>query len=323
MPNSVGFFLLGLMALIVAGAVLEQRNPEGFSRVESDFFDLFSPTDVPSVAPIPDSSSAPTTVGPSSMVEKPAAQAAPVVAAPVAVHAPGVMTTAAPAAVAPAAPITPWAAPSPLPAQPNWTWTTTDGHTYKNVTIQKVDPAKVSIFDDEGGATVAIATLPADLQKKLNYNPALAEASAAVTAGNGFDYYTMDKADKASVVAEAEGLPLAWVFGYQEDLAPDPGQSPQSTNGLTQMALSTLQGKAVVVFATDLNSKFLPAKVHEQLFHLDDGPIPGGHHFISPKIVFLSGDGTKVLGRVWFTKMKAEGAGAIGAALGSLGTVPP
>ena len=101
--------------------------------------------------------------------------------------------TAMPAATAPApktpgssaASVADWAPPSPLPAKPNWTWTTTDGHTYKNVQIQKVDPANVSILDDDGGATVAIATLPPDLQKQLNYDPKIAAASAIMRLVSG------------------------------------------------------------------------------------------------------------------------------------------
>jgi len=80
----------------------------------------------------------------------------------------------APAPAAPPPPVVtlkPFIPPSPLPAQPNWTWTATDGKTYKNVVITKVEADCVTIIDDEGGARLYIVTLPPDIQKLLNYDP--------------------------------------------------------------------------------------------------------------------------------------------------------
>lgn len=72
--------------------------------------------------------------------------------------------------------------PSPLPSQPNWTWTTSDGKTYKNVVITKVEADCVTILHADGGARINIATLPPDIQKQLNYDPDLAaEASSKRT----------------------------------------------------------------------------------------------------------------------------------------------
>jgi len=69
--------------------------------------------------------------------------------------------------------------PVPLPQQANWTWTTSDGHTYRNVVIQKVEADCVTILDYDGGARIDISTLPVDIQNQLNYDPELAaEASA-------------------------------------------------------------------------------------------------------------------------------------------------
>jgi hypothetical protein len=65
--------------------------------------------------------------------------------------------------------------PATLPAQPNWTWTTTDGqHVYKNVVVCKVEADCVTILDDDGGARIDIASLPLEIQKQLNYDPDLA-----------------------------------------------------------------------------------------------------------------------------------------------------
>jgi hypothetical protein len=57
-------------------------------------------------------------------------------------------------------------------------WTTTDGKTYKNVKVIKSDAVNVTILDEDGGATVPIANLPPDVQKKLNYDPSKAQAIA-------------------------------------------------------------------------------------------------------------------------------------------------
>lgn len=67
-----------------------------------------------------------------------------------------------------------WIPPSPTPAQPNWTWTTTTGQTYKRVKVVKMDPQSVTIIHQDGGATIPMDTLPPDLQKLFNYDPAAA-----------------------------------------------------------------------------------------------------------------------------------------------------
>ncbi len=52
--------------------------------------------------------------------------------------------------------------------------TTTDGKIYKGATIIKHDAATATILYADGGATVDIATLSPELQKKLDYDPAKA-----------------------------------------------------------------------------------------------------------------------------------------------------
>jgi nucleoredoxin len=73
-----------------------------------------------------------------------------------------------PASSAPAAP---WTPPAVLPSHPHWDWTTTDGQSYKNVKVLKVEPDNVTILHDSGGAHVMLATLTPDLQKMFNYDP--------------------------------------------------------------------------------------------------------------------------------------------------------
>jgi hypothetical protein len=55
---------------------------------------------------------------------------------------------------------------------------TTDGKTYKDATIVKHDAVTATILDSEGGATVPLAKLSPDLQKKLGYDPAASHSTA-------------------------------------------------------------------------------------------------------------------------------------------------
>jgi len=57
-------------------------------------------------------------------------------------------------------------------------WTTTDGKVYQGVTVVKTEPDAVTIIFKDGGALVPLAKLPADLQKRFNYDPAKAQAAA-------------------------------------------------------------------------------------------------------------------------------------------------
>jgi hypothetical protein len=87
--------------------------------------------------------------------------------------------------------------PHPLPAQANWTWTATGGKVYKNVVITKVEADCVTVIDDEGGARIDIATLPPDIQKLLNYDPATAKIVADARAEE-------EAKDKATLASERQ-----------------------------------------------------------------------------------------------------------------------
>jgi hypothetical protein len=57
-------------------------------------------------------------------------------------------------------------------------WLTTTGKQYKGVTVVKVEADAVTIIYSDGGARVPLDTLPADLQKKFNYDPVKAKEAA-------------------------------------------------------------------------------------------------------------------------------------------------
>jgi hypothetical protein len=57
-------------------------------------------------------------------------------------------------------------------------WTTTDGKTYKDVTVVKVEDDAVTILDHDGGARIALSNLNSTLQAKFHYDPAKAKIAA-------------------------------------------------------------------------------------------------------------------------------------------------
>ena len=74
-------------------------------------------------------------------------------------------------------------------------WTTTDGKTYKDVTVVKTEDDAVTILYSDGGALVPLDKLPSNLQQKFHYNPAKAKIAAAQRQLN----------EKASLQAESAG----------------------------------------------------------------------------------------------------------------------
>src|SRR5271163_2903287 len=61
-------------------------------------------------------------------------------------------------------------------------WVTTDGKTYQNVSVVKVEADAVTILHKYGGALVPLDKLPPDLQKKFHYDPVKAKIAAEARA---------------------------------------------------------------------------------------------------------------------------------------------
>jgi hypothetical protein len=59
-------------------------------------------------------------------------------------------------------------------------WTTTNGTTYKDVTIVHVDLTAVTINDADGTAVISLSKLPQEIQQKLGSMPVVATASSAI-----------------------------------------------------------------------------------------------------------------------------------------------
>ena len=58
-------------------------------------------------------------------------------------------------------------------------WKTTDGKTYEQVQVVKIEDDAVTILDKDGGALVPLSTLPPNLQTQFHYDPAKAQIAAA------------------------------------------------------------------------------------------------------------------------------------------------
>ncbi len=61
-------------------------------------------------------------------------------------------------------------------------WTTSDGKSYQNVKVVKVEDDAVTILCKDGGALIPIAKLSPTLQKRFSYDPVKAKAAAAARA---------------------------------------------------------------------------------------------------------------------------------------------
>ena len=205
-----------------------------------------------------------------------------------------------------------WTPPDVIPAQPNWTWTTSDGTTYQNVVVTKIGAELVSITHAMGVThDIPIANLPPSIQKQLNYDPAaaaIARKEAAREAAH--PYYLMSEQADARAVADQMHWPLAWLSSYHVDLNPDISPTGEQAE-LSQMALNYIKDKSIViVIDPDKEMPQTPPIVHHQFSKFDDGALPGGANYMVPKIVFSTTDAT-ILGRVSYTQMQQTGKTAI------------
>jgi hypothetical protein len=285
------------------------KNPEGCRKLADDFIALFHP---PPPAPAEPPKAPPASPPPPKITENAPSPA------PVTPPAP-----ALPVSVTPS-PLAIWKPPAVLPSQPNWTWTTSSGKTYENVVVTTIKPDSVSITHSTGMATIDISTLPQDIQKQLNYDPVAAMAAQAESDRElNHPYFLISRQSDAQNLARQLHWPLAWICS---DLNALNAVNPKtgSAEDLTQMALNFLKSRAVIIFlnGNDDLPALSPIIRDQQLFQMDDGPLPDGHHFYAPKIVFSDANITKAFGRVSYTQMTATREVALDAVLQVIATDP-
>jgi hypothetical protein len=133
--------------------------------------------------------------------------------------------------------------------------------------------------------------------------------------------YDISSTAAAQDEARARKLPLAYL-GIIPGVLTEASPQPNSDADLSQLALNTLQGRAVVITFDGRNMAPVPGLIHMQFHQPDDGPLQGGAAWLVPKIVFSDPGITKTLGRVSHTDLASRGAPAIRDALDAIQNDP-
>ncbi len=126
-------------------------------------------------------------------------------------------------------------------------WTTTDGKTYQQVTVVKVDDDAVTILDQEGGALVPLAQLPPDLQQRFHYDPEKAKIAAARRQAEdqassqavAQDKKLEEQQVQAQQTQEAKAAQSAPVAGAQTTVAPVTPPAGSGSTPSTQSSTGT------------------------------------------------------------------------------------
>jgi hypothetical protein len=177
------FLLIVVVLVLCGGAYMRSEQPESWNQ----FLDVLR---APSTPGTPGAATTTTpgdsTTAPATTATAPAKPAAPEYVNPAPgtpIHSSHIVDVAQPSQESHTAKV--FVPPNPLPAQTAWIWTTSDGRTFRNVVVEKVEADRVTIFHDQGSAVVDIALLPDEIQGKLNYDSQLAaQASAARSAAS-------------------------------------------------------------------------------------------------------------------------------------------
>ncbi len=91
-------------------------------------------------------------------------------------------------------------------------WTTTDGTTYKDATLDKVEGDTVTLRDQNGEETVSLTALTPKFQKKALYLAAKANGTVIPL------YFPLASADKAKALARQLHFPIAWLCTARVDI---------------------------------------------------------------------------------------------------------
>jgi beta-glucanase (GH16 family) len=181
-------------------------------------------------------------------------------------------------------------------------WSTTDGKTYHDVKVVKIDDDAVTILDSDGGALVPLASLPADLQQQFHYDPAKAKAAAARR--------------------QAEDAAATQAITLQQQSAPPPATTPQPapapTLTVAQASPPPPVAPAPVAAATDTPAPATPPAPPQpggSQFSLnkgDAGSAAAGHEHVNPnwKLVWSDEfDGPDIDKTKWNFEIDGKGGG--------------
>jgi hypothetical protein len=141
--------------------------------------------------------------------------------------------------------------PDPLPARPNWTWTTLNGKTYEDVVVEKVEADCVTILHRDGGARIDISMLPGDIQQQLNYDPALAYAASEERAKE--EAYSTEALSQENQQGEdVKQDRLAQLANNMTDPAPDSVRNDFGDRGSSSETGRVVNGEEYIGYEFDM-----------------------------------------------------------------------
>jgi beta-glucanase (GH16 family) len=135
----------------------------------------------------------------------------------------------------------------PAPAED---WATSDGKTYRQITVVKIEDDAVTILDEDGGALVPLAVLPPDLQQRFHYDPdkakmaaarrqALADASdEAIEQQRKAEQQPVAKADSAILIVQSGPSTTPGSTPFPAPAATSPATVPPAPHPSSQFALN-------------------------------------------------------------------------------------
>jgi nucleoredoxin len=189
-------------------------------------------------------------------------------------------------------PIKPWTPPAVMPAQSNWTWTTSDGTTYQDVVVTKIEPTTVTITHSLGVAHIPISSLPADIQKKLNYDPAAASQIATLVEDK------LVSSDGTAFASPAQPIQY-YIFYYSARWCPPcHAYTPELVKWYSQFQPAHPNFELIFVSEDTSEAEMLaymkemavpwPAMRFDQLAHAGDFQGPGVERYAGNVIPFLA-----------------------------------
>jgi hypothetical protein len=135
------------------------------------------------------------------------------------------------------------------------------------------------------------------------------------------DYYQLEDRDKAQAEARQRMLPLVWLVAFPNDLTKPTG-SYLTRAYITQMALTSLEGRAVIITADANQLGSLPALIQKEVRTNERDDVLKNPRVYYPKLIFTNPEATKSLGRVSCRQLVRERDVEINVELLTIGNDP-
>jgi len=195
-------------------------------------------------------------------------------------------------------------------------WTTTDGKTYRQVKVVKVEDDAVTILDQDGGALVPLAVLSPELQKQFHYDPDKAKIAAARRASDEQASAAAIEEQKKAEAAQQQNVKLAGAS--TPALAVPPTQTPSpvvsTATPPVQIASTTPPPSSTPAPSAVIPSSngAPPANSQFALNPGNSGPADASHQKVNPdwKLVWSDEfDGSTIDTSKWNFEIDGKGGG--------------